>query len=148
MKYKVLSVRQPYASLLVSGVKDVENRSRRTNYRGLVLIHASGKMHDIVAQLEKMKSFGVRLAGIHKQIDAKTIVINTMPEREFSAIIGCVEIVDCVRDHPSEWAEKGQWNWLCKNAICFKNPITDVKGKLGLWDWEGNIPELEERLCK
>lgn len=51
MKYKVLSVRQPYASLLVGGIKDVENRSRRTNFRGTVLIHASAKMHDIVGEL-------------------------------------------------------------------------------------------------
>jgi len=47
-KYKVLTVRQPYASLLVSGIKDVENRSRRTNYRGTVLIHAGAKWHEIM----------------------------------------------------------------------------------------------------
>jgi len=38
---RVLSVRQPYATLLCAGVKDVENRSWSTKYRGTVLIHSS-----------------------------------------------------------------------------------------------------------
>lgn len=40
---KALSVQQPYAALICAGVKTVENRSRRTHYRGQILIHASGK---------------------------------------------------------------------------------------------------------
>jgi hypothetical protein len=39
---KALSVRQPYTALICAGVKTVENRSRPTNYRGKLLIHASG----------------------------------------------------------------------------------------------------------
>lgn len=38
---KALSVRQPYAWLIVNGIKDIENRTWRTGYRGPVLIHAS-----------------------------------------------------------------------------------------------------------
>jgi hypothetical protein len=38
---KIISIRQPWAPLIVSGIKDVENRTWRTNYRVLVLIHAS-----------------------------------------------------------------------------------------------------------
>jgi len=40
---KALSVRQPYASLICYGVKTVENRTWKTDYRGRMLIHASGK---------------------------------------------------------------------------------------------------------
>ncbi len=40
---KTLSVRQPYAWLLVNGIKDVENRTWNTPYRGPLLIHASAK---------------------------------------------------------------------------------------------------------
>jgi len=36
-----LSVRPPWAQAIVAGVKDVENRSWKTRYRGPVLIHAS-----------------------------------------------------------------------------------------------------------
>jgi hypothetical protein len=39
---KTLSVKQPYATLICAGVKKVENRTWQTDYRGKLLIHASG----------------------------------------------------------------------------------------------------------
>lgn len=137
-KYKVLTVRQPYASLLVSGIKDVENRSRRTNYRGTVLIHAGAKWHEIMEQLPtKIWLLGstpieqqiVKVAGVVARSDL------------FGCIVGSVEIVDCVQDSPSEWAERGRWHWICRNAKVFSEPIRNVKGRLGLWEWEGSINE-------
>jgi len=41
MILRALSVRQPWAWAIVQGLKPWENRSRRFNYRGPVLIHAS-----------------------------------------------------------------------------------------------------------
>ncbi|WP_229215634.1 ASCH domain-containing protein [Duganella sp. CY15W] len=38
---KALSIRQPWAWLIVNGYKDIENRSWSTNVRGKVLVHAS-----------------------------------------------------------------------------------------------------------
>ncbi|HDU8694716.1 TPA: ASCH domain-containing protein, partial [Morganella morganii subsp. morganii] len=38
---KAISIRQPWAWLIVNGHKDIENRSWRTKYRGQVLVHAS-----------------------------------------------------------------------------------------------------------
>lgn len=38
---KILFVRQPWASLLVSGLKDIENRTWAPNFKGRILIHAS-----------------------------------------------------------------------------------------------------------
>jgi hypothetical protein len=40
---KTLSIRQPYATLVCKGIKNVENRTWNTKYRGKLLIHASGK---------------------------------------------------------------------------------------------------------
>jgi hypothetical protein len=40
---KALSVRQPWGHLLVHGLKTVEVRKWSTDYRGRLLIHASGK---------------------------------------------------------------------------------------------------------
>jgi ASCH domain len=37
---KALTVRQPWAAAIVAGNKVIENRSRRTAYRGPLLIHA------------------------------------------------------------------------------------------------------------
>lgn len=84
-KYKVLSVRQPYASLLVNGIKDVENRSRKTNFRGTVLIHASAKMHDIMNQLPtKIFLLGASPVEQHIMKMSKDVV----EEDLFGCIIG------------------------------------------------------------
>ena len=132
-KYKVLSVRQPYASLLVSGIKDVENRSRRTNYRGTVLIHAGAKMHGVVSFLKTRHEFTVEEIAMMTQM-------NEVDENDlFGCIVGSVEIVDCVQNNTSEWAERGKWHWVCRNAKVFAKPVRNVKGRLGLWDWEGSI---------
>jgi hypothetical protein len=40
---KTLSVKQPHATLIYAGVKRVENRTWTTDYRGRLLIHASGE---------------------------------------------------------------------------------------------------------
>ena len=133
MKYKVLTVRQPYASLLVGGVKDVENRNRRISYRGTVLIHAGARMHDVVSFLRKRHEFTVEEIVVMTQV-------NEVEERDlFGCIVGSVEIVDCVQDSTSPWAERGQWHWVCRNAKVFDHPVRDVKGRLGLWDWDGEI---------
>ena len=42
MDMKTISVKQPYATLICAGVKKIENRSWKTDYRGRLLIHASG----------------------------------------------------------------------------------------------------------
>ena len=43
---KVLSIKEPYASLIMNGDKKIETRSFKTNYRGPLYIHASGKKID------------------------------------------------------------------------------------------------------
>lgn len=132
-KYKVLSVRQPYASLLVNGIKDVENRSRYCRYRGTLLIHASTKEHEVLKTLRKQNKFS--------SVDIDTMVqMDEVDENDlYGCIIGSVEVVDCVVDSKSEWAMKGCYHIVCKNEMKFEHPIRNVKGKLGIWEWEGDI---------
>jgi len=49
---KTLSVKQPWAYLLCAGIKDIENRTWKTNYRGRVFIHASAKPDNIHLNIE------------------------------------------------------------------------------------------------
>jgi len=44
VKMKCLSVRQPWANAIFIAGKDVDNRSRHTDYRGPLLIHASRRI--------------------------------------------------------------------------------------------------------
>ena len=45
-KLKAISIRQPWAWLIVNGYKDVENRIWATSLRGRVLIHAGASKSD------------------------------------------------------------------------------------------------------
>lgn len=125
---KTISIKQPYASLIVSGIKDIENRSWKTSYRGRVLIHASAV--PALSGIEELTPEQMQFAYYEIEDGKEIEPILT------SAIIGSVEIVDCVQNHNSIWAEKGVWNWVLANPVKFKNPILGVKGKLSLWEFE------------
>lgn len=125
---KAITIKQPWASLIVSGLKDIENRSWKTNFRGRVLIHAGMKADNhwdspvcekVDKYLREISKGGTDWSNYH-----------------FGAIIGSVEIVDCVQNHPSIWAIKGDWNWVLANPVMFPDPITGVKGKLSFWNYD------------
>lgn len=125
---KAITIKQPWASLIAHGIKDIENRNWRTNFRGRVLIHSSAK-GDIA-------NFGCL------QPNQRLKVLNTPMSRigfndlPFGSIIGSVEIVDCVQNYASVWADKGVYNWVLSNAVLFSEPIP-AKGKLSFWDFDG-----------
>jgi len=52
---KTLAVRQPWASLIVSGAKNIENRSWPTNHRGPLAIYASKTF--AVADMREVREF-------------------------------------------------------------------------------------------
>lgn len=125
---KAISIKQPWASLIAHGIKDIENRTWKCPQKYIgqrVLIHASANV-----------GFGriVNEVAIFKlYIQKHGIECKLIPH---GAIIGSVIISDCVQNHPSVWAEKGCWNWVLKDAVLFEKPIKNVKGKLGFWDFK------------
>lgn len=129
---KAITIKQPFASLIVEGVKDIENRTWKTNFRGRVLIHAGASIAGSALDLLTQEQFDVLVKN------------NKGAEYVTSSIIGSVEIVDCVINHESIWAEKGDsfltgessiiYNWVLANPIKFPEPIP-AKGKLSFWDF-------------
>jgi hypothetical protein len=113
---KVLSIRQPWAWLIASGRKDIENRSRRTSYRGPVFIHA-GRRPPIAT-----------LADIAQKIPFE---FSNRP-LDLGGIVGIAEIVDCVTAHDSPWYHKGQFGFVLRNAR--ELPFTSMRGQLNLFD--------------
>lgn len=140
---KALSIKQPWASLIAHGIKNIENRTWKTNFRGKIYIHASAK------------DFGSLSQALNQDQWSKTIEkwdSDYFPNRPLSAIIGEVEIIDCVQDHKSIWAEKHNdimgefiqkpiWNWVLANPILYDKPILNVKGKLSFWFPDNDIVE-------
>jgi activating signal cointegrator 1 len=80
---KALTIRQPWASLIAAGIKTVETRSRRTNYRGPIVIHAGKTDTD-------------NAPGVHPYVwDRLSDVIGgAAPVR--GAGIAVADLVDCV----------------------------------------------------
>jgi hypothetical protein len=110
---RAITIRQPWAELIVRGEKDVENRSWRTHHRGPLLIHAGGRAHR-----EAYAEHGVP------------------DDAQRGALIGIVEVVDCKQERTSSWHEEGAWGWYLARAKRFRRPIP-MKGRRGLFE----VPE-------
>lgn len=92
-----ISVRNPWAWLIIHGLKDIENRDWATTRRGRILIHASRGMalHEYRA-VSRFLASDSRLAHL-------VLKLPKPGDLKFGGIIGAVTIVDCVRSHPSPW---------------------------------------------
>jgi hypothetical protein len=111
-------------------MKDIENRSRRTTYRGRILVHAPIKLDDR----------GIpQCLTPHQQQQIPDILSWINKGFLCRAIIGSVEIVNCVRGHWSPWAEDNSWHWVLANPVRFDKPIVDVPGALSFWEYD--LPE-------
>ena len=133
---KAITIKQPWASLIATGLKDIENRSWKTNYRGRVLIHAAASpVKERLAALNNKQLFDLM------QRENWETEFENLPN---GAIVGSVEIVDCVQNHPSKWAQEGFWHWVLANPVLFPEPITGVKGKLSFWEYDGDLPQQKE----
>ena len=127
---KAITVKQPWAFLIVSGLKDIENRTWPTKFRGRVLIHAS---------LDKrLTRESLNVIFTDDQLDRILNKYDDYNSLGFGAILGSVDIVDCVINHSSIWAEKtvggvSIYNWVLSNPIMF-DEVIPIKGKLSFWE--------------
>ena len=113
---KALSIKQPWAWLIVAGYKDIENRPWKTNLRGRIYIHA-GKNPD----RESLKSVLLSEEG---PLDSRAIafardLVRTWKE---SAILGEVDIVGCVTGSDSPWFT-GRYGFVLTNPVLYDEAI-------------------------
>jgi len=122
---KALSIEMPWAYLIACGIKDVEDRTWPTEFRGRIYIHA-GKSFD----KEALKSPKLRRIEKGGLIDLQTgwAIAKLCLFWEESAIIGEVDIVDCVTQSRSPWFE-GPYGFVLANPIMYKRYLP-CKGRL------------------
>ena len=125
---KVLTIKQPWATLIMQGNKRFEFRSWQTKYRGELLIHA-GK-------------------GIDKEA-IKRLSKYLPKELPLGKILGKVTLVDCIKMSPEFKEEllkenrdiytkssfQENYGWQIDNVQVFDEPI-DAKGHLSLWEYK------------
>lgn len=123
---KALSIRQPWAWLIVNGGKDLENRDWDTEFRGRVLVHVSksGSKKDYAEAVEFARELGAPEPPAQEDI-------------ERGGIIGSIEIVDVVTSSDSPWFF-GPFGFVLRDFRPMD--FMPYKGALGLFD----VPEVPE----
>lgn len=120
-----ISIQQPWARLIVNGVKDVENRTWRHKHRGPVLIHASRKMDERAAMAIRTGYHPVTLERLDGAAD-----LGFDLDREAGGIVGMADLVDMVEDHASPWFV-GPIGFVLQNARPL--PFMPLTGALGIF---------------
>lgn len=151
----VISILQPWATLIVIGAKKFETRSWDTKYRGELLIHASlGKSYGVGPNKVSCRELCYQ-DPFKKFIDGG----NGYDKLPFGAIIGKVNLagvsttdffLQCSKGIPlrdesqysaEEWETEiafgdfssGRYGWLLNDPVKFEIPIP-AKGRQGFWN--------------
>lgn len=130
---KVLSLKEPFATLIKNNKKYIETRSWKTNYRGEIYIHAS------------QTKIGKSIDG---RDELKKLVSND--EMNYGNIICKCQLIDCI-EMTEEYINKikteayqqyicgqyevGRFAWILQNIEPLKAPIP-AKGQLGIWNYK------------
>jgi hypothetical protein len=146
VKYRVLSLKQPWATLVSIGAKRLETRSWETKYRGPLLIHASKAFPYECRELcfETLFLAALGNAGVLPKADEG--FQDCLP---LGSIIARVQLVDCFqirmsnRPGGAEFAfgdyTPGRFAWKLDNV----EPLEPIpaKGSLGIWtfEYDGNL---------
>lgn len=128
---KVLSLKEPYATLIKENIKTIETRSWKTNYRGKLYIHASS-------------------SKIPKDLNEEFVKLFKNFPLNYGNIICCCTLVDCIymtkeyvenikKNNYKEYLcgeyKEGRYAWILKDITTLNNPIK-AKGQLNIWNYK------------
>lgn len=144
---KALSVRQPWAWLIVNGYKDVENRNWRIgrhsqhgfyrSQRADFSVKLPCRVYVHASKLDDPDAWSFIMITAPRDVYGRLVTVHaTLPR---GTLIGEVDIVDCVTQSGSPWFE-GPYGFVLANPKAYDKPIP-CKGKLGFFEPE-NIPEI------
>jgi hypothetical protein len=119
-----LGIRQPWAELILRGVKTIEVRSQDTAQRGPIYVYASKKFADVPAADRAVKT--------HK------LDVESLPR---GLVLGTVDIVASRTCQPGDSEEAcvprsyltGHFAWELANATRFEEPMTVRFLPYGVW---------------
>ena len=124
---KVLTIKEPWASLIINGYKKYEFRSWKTKYRGKILIHAGAKIEKDMLLRFSIYNLDYNCGYI---IGEATISDCILVDKEFNEkLLNENKTVYGRSNHIEKYA------WKLDNIVKYDKPI-QVKGKLGLWNYD------------
>ena len=138
---KAITISQPYASLIATGEKFVENRTWNCNYRGPIAIHAGlGRQYLTKAELAKYPTGCV--IAIAQLVACKRIEVIKINAHQ-AGYKNCIDSTNRTwRDVFLHVHTEGPYCWIL-DEIQQIEPVKAV-GKQGLWEWEPE--QIIERL--
>lgn len=135
---KVISLLEPWASLIKEKVKYIETRSWATKYRGELYIHVSKRKltkKDITVykeQLSLLKDTNFKYGYIIAKCKLSDCKIMTE------------ELISEVKQNHNEYIsgeyKVGRYAWILQDIEILKTTI-QAKGQLGIWNYEEEIME-------
>lgn len=121
---KTLSLKQPFAELILQGKKTIELRKWNTHVRGEFLIHASQKLDQ-----KAMQHFGFTTLPTGAILGKATL----------SEVKKYMTAEEHAKDREKHCASSqyGQYGFILKEVQRLSKPIP-AKGKLNFWDFDLN----------
>jgi hypothetical protein len=139
--WMVLSLTQPWASaLFMPGLKRIETRSWRTNYRGRLHIHAAKTMPGYAREFLNEEVRFRRIPAVCKlplgAIIGHVDLVNVVPTTRLLPGLSGVEL---------EYGDysPGRFGWVTEAPELLPEPIP-AKGSLGIWRYRANSLEITE----
>jgi hypothetical protein len=135
---KVLSLWQPWASLIACGAKSIETRGWSTPHRGPLAIHAarSREGEQYLAELQPYLPVGFPWWR-ELPFGAIVCVANLA---KITPVEQILRVWEEHPDHPNaqrEYAfgnyDRGRFGWLLKDVVALREPI-ECAGRQGLWE--------------
>lgn len=145
---RVLSVRQPWATLIVHGIKTIESRSWRTSWRGTLLIHAcaalrpggAGALHELLARLDSdltTQQWGRALGGGMVNHSADRTLDPTQFLENRGMVVGTVRLTDvlpvaealCTTRDQTPLADAAGWAWILEDPTVLRVPVRHRGGQ-------------------
>lgn len=124
---KVLTIKQPWAELIIDGYKKYEFRGWKTKYRGKILIHAGMSLEKDMMIRFKDYNLDYTLGAIIGEAD---LVDCILVDKKFNEELRNIDPIVYGRSNHVE-----NYAWKLDNIIKYDEPIP-CKGQLGLWNYD------------
>ena len=123
---KALTIKEPWASLIIEEYKKYEFRSWKTKYRGKILIHAGLSVEKDMIQRFKDYDISIKPGYI---IGEATLTDCILVDENFNKELRAIDPIVYGRSNHVE-----TYAWKLEDIVKYEKPIP-CKGKLGLWNY-------------